>query len=174
MEIKDPDISHERVKELLDYDPETGVFTRRLRRPGWPPGAVAGSEVDGYWLLCLDRKYVWAHRVAWFYVHGSWPTQLIDHKNQNKLDNRIDNLREATISQNRQNMTKYKSNTSGHKGVHWQKAARKWHAQISVDKKKHHLGLFDKLEDAAAAYANAAARLHSFNPDAATAGAKEY
>jgi hypothetical protein len=166
---KDPPLSVERVRELLHYEPDTGVFTRRIQRASYRAGEVAGFLHEGYWELNVDVHYVKAHRLAWFYVHGEWPDGVIDHINRDKLDNRLANLRVVTISENRQNMSKYRSNTSGHKGVHWFKAVSKWQAQIKHEGRRHHLGLFHDIEDAAAAYAKAAAAFHKYNPDGAPA-----
>lgn len=169
MEFSNPKTSLQRVRKLLDYNPETGVFTRKMTRMGWPAGKVAGALVaQGYRLCCVDREYVLAHRLAWFYVYGVWPS-IIDHINQDKDDNSIANLREVSISENRQNVARYKNNTSGHKGVHWFKANGKWQAQIKHENKRYHLGFFEDIEDAVSAYAAAAARLHKFNPEAVSA-----
>jgi hypothetical protein len=170
---KDPALDHARVLELLHYDAETGVFTRRVRRASFRAGDVAGFEHEGYRELRVDGRDIKAHRLAWFYAHGAWPDGVIDHINQNKIDNRLANLRVVTISENRQNMSKYRSNTSGHKGVYFSKPDGRWRAQINHCGKRNYLGSFATVEDAAGAYSLAAAALHRYNPDAAYAAQGE-
>ncbi len=171
MNIRPFPLTQAELRELLDYDPETGVFrwkkiiysASRVR-----VGEVAGFKATGgYMELRIARAYWKAHRVAWFWVHGEWPPALIDHINHDIQDNRICNLRLATILQNRQNLKRYKSNKSGYKGVYWHSGNNKWAAHISVNGKRTYLGGFEQIEDAAAEYARAAARLHTHNPDAA-------
>jgi hypothetical protein len=88
------------------------------------------------------------HRLAWFYTHGRWPSGDLDHINRVRHDNRIDNLREATRSENCQNQPIRKSNRSGVTGVYHHKVSNKWAATINVNKKQMHLGVYDTLEEA--------------------------
>ena len=162
-------ITHQRLLELLIYDPDTGVFTW-LRRPGsdrltntWNSryaGAVAGWLREGYRHIRLDGGSYLAHRLAWLWVHGSWPAALIDHINGDRADNRIANLREATQSQNVQNSRKRRNNTSGYKGVTWHEPLRKWRARISVPSKQIFLGYFTCPDEASRAYEAAARTYH--------------
>jgi hypothetical protein len=97
-------LTAERLRELLDYDPETGRFIWRKDHPTAKhikAGSVAGTKNGrGYWVIGVaGAKYV-AHRLAWLYVTGEWPAHLVDHENGDRLDNRFANLREATDSQN--------------------------------------------------------------------------
>jgi hypothetical protein len=101
-----------------------------------------------------------AHRLAWLWVHGRWPGCEIDHINSDGLDNRIQNLREATHAQNQRNQSKRSDNTSGLKGVSWHKRGKKWKAQICHMGKWHALGLYDCSEEAHKAYVAAAHRFH--------------
>lgn len=156
-------LTQARLRELLDYDPATGVFTWRV--PSSPRshhhkfqvGDVAGHRhANGYLSVWIDgRKYL-LHRLAWFWVNGEWPPHDVDHKNRNKSDNRIKNLRRATRTQNNGNIRTPRHNTSGVKGVRWHKQRRKWVAQISIHNRCRYLGIFTSKEDAAAAYMNAA------------------
>ena len=152
-------VSHERLRECLDYDPDTGVFTWRggVECHGTRiAGTRAGNKsFTGYWRLRIDRKEYDAHRVAWFYVHGYWP-RMLDHINGVRDDNRMANLREATGTDNRANTKRPKSNTSGVKGVTWNKSAGKWQAAIACQRKHFFLGVFDDIKDAEEAYAKAA------------------
>jgi hypothetical protein len=154
-------MEQERLKQLLDYDPETGIFKWRVRRQRIFIGRVAGNRaIKGYLFLAFDGKTYQCHRLAWFYVYGEWPKYQIDHINGIRDDNRIANLRLATPSQNLQNRPAPSSNTSGFKGVAWHKGARKWQAYISLNSKRMYLGLFSTKEDAYSAYCTAAIKHH--------------
>lgn len=160
------ELTQEYLRELMRYDPDTGIFTRLVSRSSTAmKGRVAGTKNSrGYLQISIDRKLYSAHRLAWFYVYGVWPSCEIDHINRCKSDNRILNLREATGSENQQNRLKSKNNTSGYKGVFWHKTKQKWYAAILVNSKAIHLGVFKTTEEAYAAYCEAASRLHTRNP----------
>ncbi len=113
------DISQQRVMELFVYDPQTGVFTRRINRRAGRAGAVAGCRsVDGYWQISIDGSAYKAHRLAWLYVYGKWPDHQIDHIDGNKLNNSIANLRDVPQSTNMLNISKPgSSNSTGYRGV---------------------------------------------------------
>jgi hypothetical protein len=99
------DLDHSALRALLDYDPDTGVFTWRNPRTYWHKvGDVAGSvNGRGYRILGICGRYYAEHRLAWFYVHGAWPTHTIDHINRVRTDNRIANLRDVTMRENNLN-----------------------------------------------------------------------
>lgn len=147
---------------MLHYNPETGVLvwkTRNSKRVNI--GDVAGCvSPDGRVLIGINKKLYKAHRVIWAMVTGEWPTNLIDHKNGNPSDNRFENLREATKSQNQMNIKRIASNSSGIKGVSWSKASQKWRATIMINGKSKHLGVFATIEEASEAYKVAAQNLH--------------
>lgn len=144
----------QRLKSILMYNPDTGVFTYRVRRGACMPGSAAGKISSfGYWRISVDRKLYQAHRLAWFYVTGEWPSGPLDHINLDKLDNRLSNLRIATPTENNAN-TRCR-NALGLKGVTLH-GCGKWQAAIKVDGKNHHLGLFSTPELAHAAYCGAA------------------
>jgi len=154
----------ERLRAAVHYDPVTGVFVwKESRARGARIGGSAGiaSNGIGYARVGLDGRRYLAHRLAWFYVHGEWPENDIDHINRRRLDNRMLNLRQATRSENLQNKALSEKNTSGRKGVYWHKRAGKWLAQIKADGKHHYLGLFSDIELAARAYQLASVDLHS-------------
>lgn len=152
------------LKKDLHYDPETGEFTWLVSTNY---NALAGSTAG-----CLDRqeyqvirvqgKNYKAHRLAWLYTHGEFPPDGLDHKNRDRSDNRISNLRLATNAENMQNIPIPSSNTSGHIGVSWDKATQKWLAQIQINRKKINLGRFHNLEDAIAARKAAELKYHTF------------
>lgn len=163
------DLTAQRLRELLHYDPEAGVFTWRVDRSiKTKAGAVAGGPmVRGDHAICIDFRKHKTHRLAWLYMTGEWPKHEIDHRDTDALNNRWENLREATSAQNKQNLRKAKGrNRCGVLGVylHGQNklGADRWRARIRVDGTTVHLGLFDSAELAHAAYVSAKRRLHPF------------
>jgi hypothetical protein len=156
-----------RLREILNYDPESGIFTWRLKTG---PGTSVGSEAGGinpdtkYRLIRCDGVRFAAHRLAWLHVYGWWPAECLDHVNGHEADNRIANLRECTNAQNQQNRKHNKNNTSGYRGVSWRVQTGRWQAYISHKKVKYHLGFFDEAESAHQAYVRAKANLHEFEP----------
>lgn len=150
--------TQDRLKELLCYDPSTGVFIWKVDRGGMAKAdTVAGTIPKGqYCIISIDSIVYPAHRLAWLYVHGEWPKDDIDHINNNRSDNRISNLREATRSQNLQNASIMSNNTSGYKGVFWIKNKNRWSAQIKINGKRRRLGVFKTALDAHKAYCLAA------------------
>jgi hypothetical protein len=158
-------VSHARVTQLLNYQPETGEFTwRESRGTSIKVGMAAGSIRDGYVCIWIDGISYKAHRLAFLHMTGQWPTEFVDHIDGDRANNRWANLREATCSGNNQNRGLGVNNRSGFLGVGWKKAEQKWQARIRVAGKLKHLGYFDDPTAAAAAYADAKARLHTFNP----------
>lgn len=151
-----------RLRELLNYDPETGELRWRITPNGRVPvGSIAGSiNTRGYRNVSIDRKWYGAHRLVWFWVHGKWPARYIDHINQNTADNRLANLREATPSQNAHNRRGDCESKSGVKGVYPRRNGRCWEAWIMVQGKHHYLGQFSNKQTAHEAYRQAATKLH--------------
>jgi len=147
-----------RLREVLQYDPDTGIFTRLVSTSNSVrAGDVAGNiDPAGYRRIKIDGKTYHAHRLAFLYMTGIWPPHDIDHANMDRADNRWCNLRYASRSQNKANMRARQGNTSGSKGVCWKMSHRKWMATICIDGKRHHLGYRDTKEEAAALYAAAA------------------
>lgn len=158
-------LTTERLKYLLHYDPETGIFTWLMkpapRSNRIKPGYIAGCKNDaGYILINIDGYSYRAHRLAWFYVHGVWPEQKIDHINNIKNDNRMVNLREASNSENGWNVGMPSTNTSGIKGVCWDKKNNKWIAQCWVSGKLYKIGRFASIDAAAIAVSQFRERNH--------------
>jgi hypothetical protein len=146
-------ITIERLREVLDYDPETGNLIWRVRLNSRAPvGAIAGCicKHRGYRVMSVDKRFYPVHRLIWLHVHGVWPANEIDHVNGIKHDNRISNLREATHAQNCRNIAPKKSK-SGAKGVRYNELARKWQARIVYDHKEISLGYFHAKDAAIAA-----------------------
>lgn len=155
--------SVERIRELLSYNPKTGQFRWKVELgPRAPKGSKAGRIGHmGYRYIGIDRCVYRAHHVAWVHYYGEWPT-YVEHKNRNRSDNRIDNLRLSTHAENTRNQTRHRDNLSGFKGVtRLTKQRRKqWLARIMVDGKTKRLGYFLTPEEAAHAYNAAAKKFH--------------
>ncbi len=145
-------LTQERLKELLHYDQETGVFTWISRVAKHTKiGDVAGYRGQ-YIFIRIEGELHRAHRLAWLYVYGEWPNQDIDHKNRDKHDNSIANLRLATDSENLFNASLRSDNTSGHRGVSWSERDKVWRTYISQGGGKHvSLGQFRTRDEAVAA-----------------------
>ena len=158
-------LTQEELHQLLDYDPETGVFRWKVNSGYCRAGQVTAFPTDrGYLRISIQGKIYSVHRLAWFYVHGVWPTQQVDHINGVKTDNRICNLREATNSENNQGRRMRSDNTSGYVGVTWNKSSKKFRAQIKVNGRYVFLGKFATAEEASRRYLQAKAELHTFHP----------
>ena len=135
------------------YDPDTGIFTRKISRGNQKAGNIVGSlDKKGYLTAMVLHKYVKLHRLAWFYMYNTWPTQ-IGHINQIKIDNRISNLREVSTMQNCLNQTEpRKNNRLNTQGVHQIKKTGRYRASCSAYGIKQNLGIFATLEEAKNAY----------------------
>jgi hypothetical protein len=154
-------LTQEHLQKIFYYNTETGIFTRLVSTSlGSHPGDLAGCLTrDGYWIIKIGGKIYPAHRLAWFYVNGKWPTKHLDHINGIKNDNRFCNLREVSVSENQQNLTKaHKDSKSGFLGVI--KKGKVFKARIKIDGKQKHLGTFATPELAFAAYVKAKREFH--------------
>lgn len=159
--MADADLTAVRLRELLDYDPETGDFTNRITRNnnGARAGEKAGTLSNGYVAIGLDGVNHRANRLAWLYMTGEWPKAFVDHKNRIKSDNRWENLRELSNTQNMQNVAKPNANNStGYRGV--MPHGSGFRAQIVIDGKTRSLGTFRSPEQAHAAYLSAKVKHH--------------
>lgn len=143
----------------LDYEPDTGAFTWKVRvmcmGGGRMPGQEAGTIKDGYRIISLYGRAYRAHHLAWLFMTGDWPPAGvdIDHINRDRSDNRWANLRLATRAQNNVNTSTRRKSRSGHRGVGRRAPGKKgrpgrWFARIVVDGKVVHLGMFDSLDEA--------------------------
>ena len=139
-----------RLKELLHYDSETGIFIRRVTVSSRAKkGDVAGNlNARGYLRVRLDGAEYYLHRLACLYMTGKFPESDTDHVKGNKADNRWSKIRPVTSAENHKNMRIPLDNTSGTVGVGWHKKAEKWRAYIAVDGESFHLGLFADKSDA--------------------------
>ncbi len=132
-----PFVTHEQLLNILSYDPITGEF--------WRDGKLYKVNTPlGYVQIRIFNRLYYGHTLAWFYIYGVWAK--VDHRDRNKGNNRINNLREATSSQNLVNSRLRSDNTSGSKGVDWDNRAQKWRARAHKDGKEYHLGYFTSKE----------------------------
>jgi hypothetical protein len=171
----DPEI----LREILTYDPTTGMLHWRVRDPKFFAGKFRNAEHDaaawnkkfalkealtankgnGYRVGSIFDTKVLAHRVAWAIYYGKWPDGHIDHANHRRDDNRIENLRDVSVQENCLNMTRCSDNTSGVVGVSRTTSGKPWSASIESGGMRKHLGTFDSFEDAAAARKAAESRM---------------
>lgn len=165
--MAEKDVSIERLKELLRYEPETGKLywiaghCRKIR-----PGAEAGKSGTNYLKVAVDKTQLKVHRVAWVLAHGRWPPHYLDHIDGNRKNNILSNLREATRSENGQNQRRpSRRNKCGSLGVSYHNnpaAKNPWIAQIAINGEKKYLGSFATEADASKAYLAAKVELHPF------------
>ena len=145
-------ITADELRSILHYNPLTGVFTRIRSAHPYSVGAVVGTvALDGYVTVNIRRRHYKCHRLAWLYVYGTWPKHDIDHINRNRSDNRICNLWDVTHQQNMCNAGTYNTNTSGRKGVYWDKRDSRWRARFLLGDKYLSLGRFKTFDEAVAA-----------------------
>jgi hypothetical protein len=156
-------LTQARLHEVLRYDPLTGLFTRVAPLKGRRVGTVAGCvNSNGYVQLAVDGSLYLAHRLAWFYIHGVWPADDLDHKDTIRHHNWIKNLRVANSFQNAQNQRRAKRGSrSGLLGVSWSDG--RWHANIKADGISYVLGSFSDKYEAHAVYLSAKIVLHPFH-----------
>lgn len=142
-------ITQERLKQLVSYDPDTGIFIRKISLAhNAKAGSSAGTKNSqhGYLEFSIDCKTYTCHRLAWLYMFGEFPKSQIDHINHIKTDNRMKNLRCVIASENQKNRKLNKNNSSGYSGV--RKIKNRWQCQIVVDTQFIYLGSFNNLSDA--------------------------
>jgi len=157
-------LTHDELLRLFHYDPETGVFTRKVKTPGRGRAneTVGSADLYGYKTVRINRKSYKLHRLAWLYCKGEWPKGDIDHINGQRSDNRIANLRDVDRATNLQNMRSPKHNKStGVLGVYPSRNGKRFEAKISISNKSRGLGCFDTIEQAQAAYFAAKQSLHA-------------
>jgi hypothetical protein len=161
-----------RLRELLVYEPETGVFWWRVQsnvangptlgvRRRWANQRAGALTVQGYYIINVDGERFRAARLAWLYMTGLWPDEHIDHIDGNSADDSWLNLRQATRSENMANAKLLRTNNvSGARGVYWNKRRSKWHARVSFQNCHYHCGYFDSFEEAVKARDAKAVQLH--------------
>lgn len=155
------EVAISRIKELLIYDPETGIFIWRVTRArGAKAGSQAGSlDKNGYVVIGIDGRNYRAHRLAWAYEKGEWPVGDLDHEDRDHADNRIAKLRPASRSQNMANSVPHRDSSSGLKGIFFDKRRQRWASIITKNGRRKWLGYFDTAASAHAAYCLEAEKL---------------
>jgi hypothetical protein len=160
------DIDFTFLKEHLQYDQKTGEFEwvkspARAIKANTKAGRL---RPDGYVSIQIKGRLYFAHRIAWLIVYGEWPKDQIDHINRNRSDNRFENLRCVSRSQNGQNRKPNIGSASGHPGVTWSNTFKRWRAHITKDKKPTYLGSFKTLDEAISARKKAEKIMFSHAP----------
>ena len=147
-------MNHSDLLNVVSYDKVTGKFVRLQSAGNALKGTVIGNEdKKGYVKALVLGQYVKLHRLAWFYIHGCWPSKQIDHLNGIRSDNRIDNLRDCGTSENCLNQHGPRTNNkSGYQGVHQILKTGRSRATCSIQGRKHHIGVFSTAEEASCAY----------------------
>lgn len=149
------------ITDWVKYDPDTGniIWIQKPKsRYDIKVGDIAGrNHNQGYLQTKIEGKVYLNHRLGWFLYFDYWPKEL-DHKNGNRKDNKLKNLREVTRSQNQQNKQSQKNKTSKYKGVSWCKSRQKWCAYIKIKNKTKNLGRFENEKIAATKYNEAAVK----------------
>lgn len=148
------------LKENIHYDPLTGEFVWLSSRIGRKVRKINPNERSR---IGIDGKPYLPHRLAWFYMHGEWPSEFIDHIDGNHLNNQLSNLRLASTAENMQNRRRCGRNSaSGYLGVSFHRRCRKWQATIRLNNVQNYLGIYDTPEEAYAVYVAAKAKMHPF------------
>ena len=162
----DGSLTREQLRAVLSYNPKTGIFTWKARKAGdrfnsWA-GRWAGCyrKPDGYLIIRINDHLYRGHRLAVLWMTGRWPQGEVDHRDHDPRNNKWSNLRTATSSQNKMSCRTRSDNTSGHRGVWFEKRRKHWIAEIHSDGDRLHLGSFPTAEAAKAARDAAALRLH--------------
>jgi hypothetical protein len=150
-----PDLTHERLCELLFYDPTTGLWTWIVSRSTRKAGSTAGTLANGYIMIRIDGSKYSGHRLAFLWMTGTWPENDVDHRNLCKADNRWSNIREATESENAANIGAHRDNRLGVKGVD-RLPGGKYRAVIKVAARQFYLGTWGSAEMASWMYGVAA------------------
>lgn len=147
-------ITQKELKKTFHYNPNSGLFIRKKSAGGVEIGTIAGClHHSGYIHIKTQGKKNVAHRLAWLYMTGEWPSDQIDHINQIKNDNRWCNLRECTNAQNKANVKAPVTNSSGYKGVsRYKKRNNQWVVKIKYKQIQIHVGMFNCIHKAAMAY----------------------
>ena len=154
-------VTRKYVDSLLNYNVDTGnLCWKTTRHNRVKIGQIAGSiDSHGYRQIKIDGMKYLSHRLIWLIMTGAWPNEQIDHINGNKLDNKWNNLRLASRSQNKINSGIMRTNKSGYKGVFWREDISKWKASIGKDQKRIFIGHYNTKEEAAFAYNKSALKL---------------
>jgi hypothetical protein len=160
-------LTQQELRDLLDYDPETGIFRWKVNKNSQAmAGDIAGGITRSRYrqIAIYGRKY-YAHRLAWFYVYGSWPSEVVDHIDGDSRNNAISNLRECSQRQNTQNRRPNKTNPLGLLGVTFDKSRGMYKAAIGHNGRRLNVGRYNTALEASEAYWKAKKELHEFCPN---------
>jgi len=158
-------LTQQRLKEILKYNPETGIFTWLVNAGSARKGKVAGSvNGNGYITIAVSGVSYRAHRLAYLYMEGEFPPEQIDHINGVRDDNRYDNLRAVSAKENQRNASKRADNTSGITGVSWCNTYNKWFSSIKAGGRKKFIGRYDDFFEACCAR-KSAEKKYGFHPN---------
>jgi len=148
-----PNLTYDELHIQLMYNPWTGDFYwKNPSNNNVKIGGVAGTLTKkGYIYIGINNKQYMAHRLAWFYVYGYMPENMIDHESRIKTHNCIKNLREASDQCSNRNRGMFRNNTTEVTGVYKDKSTNRWISQITVNKKRKHLGRYKDFDDAVCA-----------------------
>jgi hypothetical protein len=153
--------SREYIASLLEYEAGTGIFRWTKTRVGARAGKIAGTlDANGYLKIRIYGRFYMAHRLAWLFAYGHWPDGPIDHINRSPSDNRLPNLRACSAAENNRNTGARRDNTSGVKGVGWNRQKGAWRVRIKAAGKEVHGGFFKDIEDAKRAIRELRNQLH--------------
>lgn len=160
---KTDELTYERAIEVLRYDVQNGVMERKLKSGRWK---ICGHKPNckGYSQVGIDGKLYCTHRLIWLLVHGEWPERDIDHIDRDRMNNRIENLRPATKSENCHNQGLQSNNTSGYPGVYFDKRSGKYKSHITVHGQTIYQGMYPTAEEAYRAYQLAKIKYHPTSP----------
>ena len=158
MRIRRPSL--ERVKELLKYEPHTGSFVRLITVSNNARKVDRAGTINsnGYWQISIDGVLYKASMLAWFYMTGEWPKSIGDHKDRKPYNDKWGNLRLAIKQQNAQNTGVRADSKTGIKGVRRYQSG--YRVELKIDGRKKHIGCFNTIEAASAAYAVKAKEHH--------------
>lgn len=156
------DLDANTLRQIVTYDEQIGHLVWQHTHGKRVRGCCVGSEGNrrGDLKVCIGGKRYFQHRLIWLYVHGVWPNGFIDHIDGDPKNNRIENLREASCTENLWNTRRSRKNTSGYKGVSWDRKTCSWRAYVTANGKTHWLGNFQTKEAAFAARVATADKLH--------------
>ena len=167
-ELRTPELTNQRLRELVFYDKESGNFFRLVSVANMKSGlVVAKPSKNGYLRMRIDGRLYYLHRLAWFYEHNEWP-KVIDHRDGDKTNNKIFNLRPVNQSQNLQNISSKTKAISGCRGAYFHSKTKKWQAKIMLDGKTKSLGYYKTPEEAHQAYIDGKKKFHTYKQELRT------